>query len=1179
MSVKTLIRAVGLAFASLSTAAPSGNSGPLPIDKPLIASWTFDEITGNVCRDTSGNGCDASTDPTQPGFERVAGIFDGGLNFSGRHLLRCGEKPAFGALPKLSFSVWVQPAAFEQYNEIFRKEDGNNRVLFSFQERGHVLSLGLNVNGYVECDAKLDPAQVTDGVWHHAAATFDGHYLRVYLDGSQIGQLERPGSIAAGGPARACIGSANGGETFRGQMDELRIYADALTAEEVARLYRDGVEALARSSGPVQALVDSIYSPGKSFAETLSSTRSKVAEQGVRLDAKAAALLLQRLRANYPEECKQFQLWTGVNPGSYLRSKGNEFHLEAAGRLVEMLTEYKPLTEQQRAKQSAEDQRQWNEALPIERKLQELKARGNAAQFSPEWIDLIFEAGRKIVWRPQEQEAVAPYASPKTPETRNLTAAEARQALERDWLFQADGKPTAERIRSEIQWTRELAARLGVAPPSELALLEKAEASPATYFKVRELKRQILFRNPLLDFNKIVFVDMPYPGGKEWQHETRHRLGYMAVPGARLLVLEGLAPDGKLRQLMPQAPLHGSFWRPDVSFDGKRVLFCFKPHNEKSFHLYEIQADGSGLRQITDGIFDDLDPVYTPDGQLVFSTTRGHTYVRCMPPTNAFVLARCDPDGGNMYFISSNNEPDYLPSVLPDGRLVYTRWEYTDKPLWRAQKLWTVNPDGTGVQTLWGNQSVWPDVVKDARAIPGSHRVMMTGSAHHNWFAGSVGIIDPTKGFNFPNGLTKVTADVIWPECGNGPIDPIESPRYHPSGSFTAYYSPYPLSERDFLVSAKRGETFALYLMDTDGNRELIYEGAHNIFHAIPLKPRLLPPTIPDRVVWPGKHDREHPKHGVFFSNNVYEGAPAELQSKAKFLRVLHIEPKTYTYWHKRPALSTGPVVSTVQSEGVKRLLGTVPIQADGSVAFQAPSGLSLHFQLLDERHRALQTMRSFANLMPGEYRGCLGCHESHSKAPASRSNSLAMAKPPQAITPPPWKDTTVSYTRYVRPVLDQYCAKCHTGEAEGRKALDVSFRPGFLDWDETYYTLIGRPTWGKAYETPKDCPPGFGIADTILVEGYEKTDPAAYATPAPMQRLSFKSRLIELASSGKHYEVRVDDVNLQRLICWVDTMCPYRGDEEVREEPDPVFQGVDWLAIRPKIQTAPHISRPGPVE
>jgi hypothetical protein len=133
---------------------------------------------------------------------------------------------------------------------------------------------------------------------------------------------------------------------------------------------------------------------------------------------------------------------------------------------------------------------------------------------------------------------------------------------------------------------------------------------------------------------------------------------------------------------------------------------------------------------------------------------------------------------------------------------------------------------------------------------------MFTGSAQHDWFAGSVGIVDPTGGFNFPDGLKKVTADVPWPESGNGPVDPVESADYHPSGRYTAYYSPYPLSERDFLVSACRNDKFVLYLMDVDGNRELIYEGTNHIFHALPLKPRRRPPVIADRVAWPRRDER-----------------------------------------------------------------------------------------------------------------------------------------------------------------------------------------------------------------------------------------------------------------------------------------------------------------------------------
>jgi hypothetical protein len=163
--------------------------------------------------------------------------------------------------------------------------------------------------------------------------------------------------------------------------------------------------------------------------------------------------------------------------------------------------------------------------------------------------------------------------------------------------------------------------------------------------------------------------------------------------------------------------------------------------------------------------------------------------------------------------------------------------------------------------------------------------------------------------------------------------------------------------------------------------------------------------------------------------------------------------------------------------------------------------------------------------------------------------------------------------------VLDKYCGSCHEGAGEGRKVLDLTQRPGYAMFDEPYVTLTGNPTWGAPYTPPAKPPPGFGIADTLMVEGYSTTDPKAYVTPAPMTALSYHSKLIEIASSGKHHGVKVDATSLLRLICWVDTMCPFFGEEEIRSEPDPEFQGVDWLAVRPRLKTAPRIVRPGPID
>ncbi len=696
------------------------------------------------------------------------------------------------------------------------------------------------------------------------------------------------------------------------------------------------------------------------------------------------------------------------------------------------------------------------------------------------------------------------------------------------------------------------------------------------YFSVRRVKRNILLKNPVLDFSQLLLIDQPLPQGPESRHEAIHRMGIMAVPGGRLLVLDRLHPGGRLRQLAPQRP--GAFWRPDLSFDARKVLFCYKPYDEKSFHLYEVNIDGTGLRQLTDSQYDDVDPIYLPDGHILFTTTRGNSYVRCGPFIYSYIMARCDADGSNVYLTSYNGEPDFVPALLNDGRVIYSRWEYTDKPLWRLQKLWTTNQDGTGTAHFWGNQSIWPDHLSEPRPIPGSRRVMFSGVGHHDWWSGSIGIIDPDKGRDFPHGLTKVTADLRWPEVSLPPEDPQEAADYHASGRFTGYKTAYPLSQEDFLVSA-RGikDKFRLYLMDVHGNRDLIYEGVYNVWHAIPVKPRPVPPQHPDRVAWPGTgKDRKPVEGGVFFSADVCQGLADVPRGVVKYLRVFQLDYKTYSTWNKAYRHS-GPPVSIVQEEGVKRILSEVPVESDGSVHFKAPAGRTLYFQLLDAQRRCLQTMRSFTGLMPGEQRGCVGCHELHSTAPPQR-RGLALKRPPTELSPPPWGTQSISYERFAQPLLDRYCVKCHQGKAPDTSsgqyaAPNLILRPGHSVFKEPYLTLVGPAGWGNPVGGGG---PGYGIAGAIPVESaYGQNDPKGLATLRPMQYLSYTSRLVEFSAGGKHYDVKVDPVSLRRLIAWVDACCPYMGEEEVRALGDPDFPGIERLPIRPRVATAPVIDRP----
>ena len=1091
------------------------NAADLPFLENPLAYWSFDK----------------PTDGYEFPDRYVPGQVDKAVNLSDKYKISVPSSTIPENLKELTIIAWVKPTDTSGLREILRKEDGNNRILFSLQGDGRRLAFGLGFDGaYIHTTTEMDLDVLKDGGWHCLIATFDGKRMSQYLDAQPLMSRPVSGTWTYGGPAPVYVGSLSGwGEFFNGQMDDVWLLDRALTMPQIRQYFLS---------------------------------------RGGKID-------VEKLR-------------------------------QKAQLTADALLEYCPRTEAQWSRCSESDRKLWSDRKALAERF-EAKI-GDSNLDIEELYNLIEEIQSQIVVRPTHAENVAGFHLPKTPETRTRTADEARTVLEADWLFQAGGKPTLDRCEKELGWANDLIDRLSepnqpgsenqsnvwskrretlAALKNQLADLQKPGANVSDqavtdlYFAIRTAKREIQFANPVLDFDSVLYIDNPYPEGSEWNHENHHRVGNKAVPGGRLLIQTGLSPAGALRQLAPEPELPGSFWRPDVSYDGKRVLFCFKPCNEKAFHLYEINVDGTGLTQLTDGNFDDLDPIYLPDDEnIAFMTGRAHTYVRCVVSSNSFILARMKKGADELYLLSRNMETEYTPSLLPDGRIVYTRWEYTDKPLWRCQSLWTMNPDGTQVQTLWGNQSVWPDVLKDARAIPGSDRIMFTGCGHHAWFEGCIGILNTAKGFNFPDGLTKVTADVTWPECGNGPVDPVESAAYHSSGNYNAYNTPYPLSEKDFLVSARRNGKFVLLFMDTDGNRELVNEGEFNIFHAIPLKARPKPQVRIDQVEWPTLAERRNPKPGIIYSNNVYDNMPKEVQGKAKFLRIWSLETKTYTMWDHRPYASMGPATSMVQSDGVKRILGTVPIEDDGSVSFEAPAGIALHFQLLDDQHRALQTMRSFTGVMPGETRGCLGCHESQILSPDRKMTGKAMRRAPSKITPVAWSDISVSYDRYVQPILDKYCGKCHEDpNSDAYKAINFTNRKGDVAFfTEPYITLIGRPTWGKAYKLPEKPVPGFGWADTIMVEGFDQRDPNAYKTPAPMTKLSYRSRLVERMASGTHHDVKVEGDDLLRVKLWVDAMCPFYGSEELRAMGDPNFPGIDWLPVRPVIESAPIIPRPGPL-
>jgi hypothetical protein len=831
------------------------------------------------------------------------------------------------------------------------------------------------------------------------------------------------------------------------------------------------------------------------------------------------------------------------------------------------------------------------------------------------WFYEMVGEGRPGV--PGKASVLGPASFPEPP-TVALSAADADELLASDWRAQRGSTPVGVACRQELTRADRILQRIsGRLAPAEQARWQRTlanwrgrlaeESSDELYLGLRRMKRELLLADPVIDFTGLLCIDNPYVHGSEAVHEIRHRNEDTATPGGRLLVLDGLRPDARVRKLAPSG-VAAAFWRPDLSFDGTKVLFCMKAADQPAYHLYEVGLDGSGWRQITEGDYNDLDPIYAPDGGIIFSTTRCNHYLRCGGSKfRMFILARCDRDGKNIYFISANNEADYAPSFLPDGRIIYTRWEYVDKSVLRVQSLWTVNPDGTGASTFWGNQSKWPDMLLNARVIPGTNQIVFSATGHHDAYAGPLGVVAPDEGLNYPDGVYNLTPHTPWAEVGAGPADKPYNKDFQAPPCYGAFQTPFPISRDLLLVSARVGPPvatlrdpelswFQLYLMDYDGNMELLYKGAFNVLHAQPIRARLKPHIIPTNVRWPGKMIAadQSPAPGILLSSDVYEGSGIP-RGLVKSLRVLEIESQSYcdgirstnteaNIYRTKGAfpnynLSGETPTSFLYDEGTKRILGTVPVEADGSVHFKVPPVRSIYFQLLDEKGRCLQTMRSFTHVMPGETRGCVGCHETSSATPYPKATFLALQRPPSDITPPPWGEATVSFPRFVQPVLDRHCIECHRG-AEPKGGLDLTHRtePGTsISWP--YVKLV----FGHNPKTPADLAQTTIAGPLFPYHVYPNPAvkfPTEETAVPPMTAMSYRSRLIALATSGEHHDVRVSPDEEARLVAWVDALCPYLGLEEILAEPDiapkdyydqAVFSG---LSFPPKMRTAPVVHK-----
>jgi len=798
---------------------------------------------------------------------------------------------------------------------------------------------------------------------------------------------------------------------------------------------------------------------------------------------------------------------------------------------------------------------------------------GPAQEAAVRWERVRVKAAGQVVEVPISVRPDDPWKSPPR-ELPALRPAIEQALIEWDWRMQ-DGIGTsrapssyAEAVRQTLERGDRLIGDLATAKVSlqeelgrwealrrrakELQSAAKADDSAwePLWLDVHRLRRHIALANPLARVGPLVFVkQVP----SMFSHQLTEYTGNCARPGGGVFVLDRPGQSMECRPLVAGKLPPGSFQFAEVSFDGGRVLFSFchaettpadrERHLDRTYHLVEVGADGSGLRQLTSGPFDDFAPRYLPDGKILFISTRRQGFHRCgRGPCPVHTLAICNADGSDPRPISFHETHEWDPALMHDGRVLYTRWDYVDRNAVHYQQLWTVRQDGSDVRIFYGNNTLSPIGVWEARPVPGSQRVMATAAAHHAMTAGSIILLDVTRGVDGPNPITRLTPDALFPESeapvaqrGGGSwfapvgvVKPPPVPAEQVRWPGHCYRTPYPLSENYFLAAysfdpllgepdANRANMFGLYLVDAFGNKELVYRDLNIAsLWPVPLGARPKPAAFPAVV------EADRKPEGTFFLQNVYASWPPLPDAKIARLRVVQVLPKST--WH-----ANDPPLGLANISPGKQVLGTVPVEADGSAYFRAPAGLPLAFQALDARGQAVQIMRSLTYLQPGESVSCVGCHEPRHAAPAPGRTPQALRRDPSAIEPGPDGSRPLSYPLLVQPVLDRHCTTCHRpGKAEGKVVLTGEPQGHYTISYNALARLVPYSDWAGR--------PG----DFRVVNSEPTTRPDFFGARG--------SKLTALLGK-EHYDVKLGPEEFDRLVTWMDVNALFYGTFDPKDQ------------------------------
>ncbi|MBT8037003.1 MAG: SUMF1/EgtB/PvdO family nonheme iron enzyme [Verrucomicrobiae bacterium] len=608
------------------------------------------------------------------------------------------------------------------------------------------------------------------------------------------------------------------------------------------------------------------------------------------------------------------------------------------------------------------------------------------------------------------------------------------------------------------------------------------------------LRKKALMANPALDFKKLLIVERR--GGKRWLPANWQCNSSIPQTGHQNQIATLTLKDGFIETVYQ--PENTKFVGDlELHYDAGKIMYSSIAENG-AWAVFEMDLQSKKTHQITPQIadIDCMDPCYLPDDRIVFSSTAGFQGVPCVGGRDSVAnLHLLDPQTQKIRRLCFDQENNWCPTVLPNGKLLFLRWEYTDSSHYFSRILMHMNPDGTNQKEFYGSNSYWPNSMFYARPLPGSSNKFITIVTGHHGIAraGELILFDNNKGRHEASGVLQRI-----PGAGKE-VKPVIKDRLV-NNSFPLFLHPYPISDKHFIVSMSLNKkNYGIYLVDTFDNIVPIkVANNHSFVEAIPLRTTQRPPVKPDVV-------RLDEKDATFYIQNIYAGPGLKGVPKGTVKSL-----KVYKYEYAPRKKGGHYAIGMEGPWDVRTVLGTVPINEDGSVIFKAPANTPIAFAPLDAEGQSLQMMRSWTTAMPGEVVSCVGCHEPQSMSPVSRP-TIASQMPPQQLTP--WLGGPIrgfSFHREIQPLLDQYCADCHTSELAKKDG-----RPDFQDMSKSYSSL-------HPY---------------IRRNGPE----GDYHLLTPLEFHANTSELIQLLEIG-HHHVKLDPVSQEKLITWIDMNVPLHG-------------------------------------